>query len=270
MKHKVATLGPKGSFSHIAARKLVEGAEIMFFDCVEDVVREVEEGGSLGVVPIENSLQGSVGEVLDAILSHDVMICGEVVLEIRHHLLSRASKIEEIEVVVSHPQALAQCRSFVMSLTKEYGIKVLNTTSTSNAAELASKNPTYAAIASEEAAREYSLHILKADVQDRKENYTRFVLLSREVGEKTGRDKTLLAVYLKKDRPGALYEILGEFARRGINLTRIESRSKKREMGEYFFFIDLEGHVKDEVVADALKALREKADEVKVLGSYGW
>ena len=267
---RVATLGPKGSFSHIAARKLVRDGEIVFFDCVEDVVKEVDGGMAVGVVPIENSLQGSVGEVLDAILSHDVMISGEVVLEIRHHLLSRASKIEDVDVIVSHPQALAQCRSFIRWLTKSHGIKVLNTTSTSNAAELASRNHTYAAIASEEAAREYSLHILKRDVQDKRENYTRFVLLSKEIGKRTGKDKTSLAVYLKKDRPGALYEILGEFAKRGINLTRIESRSKKRELGEYFFFIDFEGHVNDEIVSDALKALREKADEVRVLGSYGW
>ena len=266
---KIITLGPAGSFSHIAARQWLrsEGGDeedIIFLDDIDELFCMVEEGAGNGVVPVENSIEGSVGETLDALLTHDVYVVGEIIIKIHHHLLSMASSLEEIDTVVSHPQALRQCRKSLSQLKK----KIITTYSTSQAAKLAAENKGYAALASEEAARYYGLNILLRNLEDASENYTRFAVLGKSLPPPSGDDKTSIAIYLKNDRPGALYDILREFADRHINLTRIESRSRKRGLGDYMFFIDFEGYIGDVVVQEIIEGCRKLTDEIKILGTY--
>lgn len=262
----VGLLGPEGTFSEKAANKWDSTAEPRYFEDVSDVVRAViDDDVEYGIIPIENSLEGSVGMTLDALLKYEVKIVGEVVVPIRHCLLAKG-KISEIRTILSHPQALAQCR---YSIKKRFGeIEIVETMSTARAAKRASESKEMAAIASETSAAKYGLNILLRDLQDRKENYTRFIVLGKTAPEPTSKDKTSVVVYLQKDRPGALYEILGEFASRNINLTKIESRPTKKALGDYLFYIDLEGHVIDKKVQEALRMVEKKAGMLRVLGSY--
>ena len=259
-------LGPEGTFSEKAAKKWESTAELQYFDDVFDVVKAVvNEDVDYGVVPIENSLEGSVGSTLDALLKYDVKIAGEVVVPIRHCLLAK-EKISDIKIILSHPQALAQC---MHSIKNRFGeIEIVETMSTASAAKRASESKEMAAIASEESAAKYGLNILLRDLQNQKENYTRFVMLGKILPEPTPKDKTSVVVYLQKDRPGALYEMLGEFASRDINLTKIESRPTKKALGDYLFYIDMEGHSMDEKVQRALKEIKKKAGMLRILGSY--
>jgi len=215
-------------------------------------------------VPVENSLEGAVTAVMDLLLRLDVVIVGEVNLPIRHCLVGRGGG--EIRVILSHPQALAQCRKY---LHEHYPDAEIRTTgSTSHAARLAQEFPEMAAIAGQDAAERYGLSILAREIQDASDNITRFIVVAREGVGRSGRDKTSLVIYLDRDRPGALYSILEEFARRNINLTRIESRPSRKGLGDYYFYIDLEGHMQDQEVGEAVAAARDKAAMVKVLGSY--
>ncbi|HIH69830.1 prephenate dehydratase [Methermicoccus shengliensis] len=263
---RTGVLGPVGSFSHAAAMRTRPDGTLVFFETISDVFEAVERGEvDEGIVPMENSLEGSVGETLDCLLSHRVYMVGEYVLEVRHNLLSLAPTLEDVRTVLSHPQALAQCRGFLRRLG---GVKVVATSSTSEAARMAALDPSAAAIASVEAAAHYGLKVLMSDIQD-DESHTRFVSIAKKpLREVHGPAKTSIALFLKRDRPGALYEILGEFAKRSINLTRIESRTRRRALGEYYFFIDLEGQLGDCRVRDALSAIAECTDVMHVLGSY--
>jgi len=262
----IGILGPEGTFSEQEAKKWNNKAELRYYEDVFDVSKAVVDGAvEHGIIPIENSLEGSVGMALDALLQYDVKMIGEVIIPIRYCLVSRGD-ISDVKTVLSHPQALAQCRHFLKSHLK--GREIGETASTALAAQMASKSKKMAAIASEEAADRYGLRILMRDIQDQKENYTRFAVLGKELPKPSGRDKTSVIVYLRKDRPGALHEILGEFASRDINLTKIESRPTKKVLGDYLFFIDLEGHIEDVVVKEALENVGAKAGMLKVLGSY--
>jgi prephenate dehydratase len=223
-----------------------------------------EKAVDVGVVPLENSLEGAVGLTMDSLLHLQVSIIGEVNLPIRNCLLGKGGS--EIKVILSHPQALAQCRHYIRDHYPS--AEVRTTGSTSHAAKLAQEFPEMAAIAGAGAAEKYGLLVLARDIQDAVENVTRFAVVGDEMMPATGRDKTSLVIYLAKDRPGALYEILREFAGRGINLTRIESRPSRRGLGDYYFYIDLEGHVSDRPVEEALWGIEKKASMVKVLGSY--
>ncbi|HOO53139.1 MAG TPA: prephenate dehydratase [Methanothrix sp.] len=266
MSRSIGVLGPEGTFSEKAARKYSPGADLRYFRDFEEVIAAVEGGEvDIGVVPLENSLEGSVGMTLDALLCRDVKITGEINLRVRHCLLG-VGRSEEVKVILSHPQALAQCRGYLKRRFPEAELRT--TGSTSHAAKLAQEFSEMAAIADAEAAGRYGLSVIERDVQDSDQNVTRFVVVGREAPEPTGRDKTSLAVYLERAEPGSLWEVLGEFATRGINLTRIESRPSKRGLGDYYFFIDLEGHVKDPQVEEALARIRERAAMTKVLGSY--
>ncbi len=259
-------LGPEGTFSEKAANKWDPTAELRYFESVSDVVKAVvDEYVDYGVVPIENSLEGSVGVTLDALIEYDVKIAGEVVVPIRHCLLAKG-KISEIRAILSHPQALAQCRH---SIKNRFGeIEMIEMMSTALAAKRASESKEMAAIASEKSAAKYGLNILLRDLQNQKENYTRFIVIGKITPEPTSKDKTSVVVYLQKDRPGALYKMLGELASRNINLTKIESRPTKKALGDYLFYIDLEGHIMDEKVQEALKAVEIEAGMLRVLGSY--
>lgn len=262
----IGLLGPKGTYSQKAANQLDITAQLMFFDDLEGVIESVLVNKvDCGIAPIENSLEGSIGITLDALWEYDINIIGEVIVSIRHCLLSKG-QMEDIKVILSHPQALAQCRRFIHTHFK--GVKIQTTGSTSHAAKLTSEFPDMAAIASTESAIQYGLEILANDIQDYKENHTRFAVLGRDLPPATGHDKTSIIIHLANDRPGALYELLGEFAIRNINLKKIESRPSKMGLGDYLFYIDMEGHQLDTNVKDALNCIINLVDKLKIIGSY--
>lgn len=276
----MGVLGPKGSYSEKAAKQWISEQDtknevsLEYYDDIPDTISAiVDRTVDVGVVPIENSIEGSVGITLDMLLENDLNIIGEIVVPIEHCLLSKGT-LSNIRVILSHPQALAQCRQFIKT---HFGNAEIRTTgSTSHAAKLANEFEEMAAIASRESAQMYGLDILIPNIQDRKENHTRFIAIEAHDGviEKTAaaskKDdfKTSIIVYLKKDRPGALYELIGEFAKRDINLTRIESRPSKRELGDYIFYIDFAGHINDANIKDALDNITSNVGMLKMLGSY--
>ncbi|AKB17837.1 MULTISPECIES: prephenate dehydratase [unclassified Methanosarcina] len=308
----IGVMGPEGSYSERAAKLWTLGnnkdAEFRYFADIEDAFLAVVKGkADISVIPVENSIEGSVGVTLDLLLENEAVIIGEIVVKIEHCLLSKGGP-EKIKVILSHPQGLAQCRHFLKRHFPEAELR--STGSTSHAARLAGEFEEMAAIASPEAAERYGLKTLLSNIQDRRENYTRFIVvragknISQTMGVEgvegesnsiTGQNsehgfyaepetrrekvspsacKTSLIVYLEKDRPGALYELLGAFAKRGINLTKIESRPSKKELGDYYFYIDFEGHTSDALIKDALEDIKSKAgtklkaNTLKVLGSY--
>ena len=278
----MGVLGPKGSYSEKAAKRWITGQEsktsvsLEYYDDIPDTISAiVDKTVEIGVVPIENSIEGSVGVTLDMLLENDLNIIGEIVVPIEHCLLSKG-ELSDIRVILSHPQALAQCRQFIKT---HFGNAEIRTTgSTSHAAKLANEFEEMAAIASRESAQMYGLDILIPNIQDRKENHTRFIVIEahEKLSAKSGIQsissdlyfKTSIIVYLKKDRPGALYELIGEFAKRNINLTRIESRPSKRELGDYIFYIDFAGHIDDANIKDALDNITSNVGMLKMLGSY--
>ncbi len=262
----IGLLGPEGTYSEKAARQLNVKARLKFFDDLEDVIGSVlTRDVDCGVAPIENSLEGSIGITMDALKEYDINIIGEVIIPIRHCLLSKGH-MEDIEVILSHSQALAQCRKFIRQHFRD--IKIQTTGSTSHAAKLTSEFPEMAAIASRESAQKYGLDILADDIQDYKENYTRFVVLGNNIPEPTGHDKTSIIIHLGHDRPGALHDLLGEFVSGNINLTKIESRPSKLGLGDYLFYIDMEGHRSDRNISVALNNIEKIVDWVKIIGSY--
>ncbi len=263
---RIGVLGPEGSYSEKAAlRYAPPEATLAYYGDFEDILLAVESGKiDAGVVPLENSLEGAIGLTMDLLLRLQVCIVGEVNLPIRHCLVGRGDG--EIRIILSHPQGLAQCRQYI----KEHypNAEIRTTGSTSHAARLAQEFPEMAAVAGAGAAEKYGLKVLAREIQDGSENVTRFAVVGRMMPPATGRDKTSLAIYLQRDRPGALYEILREFASREINLTRIESRPSRKALGDYYFYIDLEGHKDDLKVGEALVGVNKKAASVKVIGSY--
>lgn len=268
MKTRIGVLGPEGTYSEKAALIWSEGMPstvLVYFKDFDGVLQAVEEGElDYGIVPLENSLEGAVTVVNDLLLRLNVVIVGEVNVPVRHCLVGQGES--EIKIILSHPQALAQCRQFIR---EHYpGAEIRTTGSTSHAARLAQEFGEMAAIADAGAAERYGLRILARDVQDVRENVTRFIVAGRQSPPPSGRDKTSLIIHLARDRPGALYAILKEFAERNINLTRIESRPSRLRLGDYYFYIDLEGHQDNSEVRDALERIRAKAGMVKVLGSY--
>jgi len=263
---KLGLLGPEGTFSEMAAKKWSPKAELIFMADMESVVRAVDEGVcDESIVPIENSVEGAVGVVMDILLEIRSTVVGEEILPIKECLMSRGS-LRDIKIIVSHPQALGQCRHYIHEHFPK--AEVRTTGSTSHAARLAQEFPEMAAVGCSESAQKYGLRVLKEGIQDYPMNHTRFIILGGRMPAPTGHDKTSLAVYLDRDRPGALYEFLGEFALRQVNMTRIESRPSKKLLGDYWFFIDVEGHAHDTVLKEAISALKDKCTTLKVLGSY--
>ncbi len=262
----IGTLGPEGSFSEKAAKQWNDKAELRYYDDILDTVDALlRDEVDCSIVPIENSLEGSITLTLDLLMEQQLKIVGEVIVQIRHCLLSKG-RLLDLKILMSIPQALSQCKKYIKQNFKN--IEVRTTLSTSQAAKLASEAKHIAAIASRESARIYGLEILDEDIQDANENFTRFIVIGRTTPPATGNDKTSLIVYLEKNRPGALYEILGEFANKGIDLTKIESRPTKRVLGDYLFYIDLKGHIEDRIIKDALERVKSKVGMLKILGSY--
>jgi chorismate mutase/prephenate dehydratase len=236
--------------------------EIVLLDDPEPIIA-LRGGVDLGLVAIENSLEGSIGYTLDLLREMQNTICGEVVLKVEHFLVSR-SELSQIKKVYSHPAALAQCRRFLRE--KLPGCEIVTTSSTAQGAKLACADPASAAISSRRAAEIYGMRILAASIQDQ-ESFTRFIVVGRSMPAPSGKDKTSL-IFVVKDCPGALYRALKPFASRSINLTKIESRPSKRALGEYVFFIDFDGHVSDPRIRAASDDLSRTCKSVKVLGSY--
>ncbi len=263
----VGVLGPVGTYTEMAALAMgYEEADLCYLGTVEDVAHDLMARRlDCGVVPLENSIEGSVGPTLDVLLSLPVHIVREVVLPIRHCLV--AQKDAAIHVVYSHWQAIAQCQAFL----RAFGREVIAVSSTAQAARMASENPHAAAISSRRAAERYGLTIVQRDVQDVADNFTRFVVIARR-GElhhlPHAGAKTSIALELRRNRPGALYHVLRVFAEREVNLTKIESRPAKRSLGEYIFYIDFDGGGADPIIVSALDALQPHIRRVKVLGSY--
>ncbi len=263
----VAYLGPPGTFTHQAAsQRFGASARFVAVKSIAEVFDEVERGrAEFGVVPVENSTEGAVNVTLDRFLDSDVLITGEVALEITQHLLSRAGEIDEIKVVCSHPQGIAQCRQWLAAHLPDVPTQEMS--STSAAAERAKEDPTVAAIASEMAARIYDVPVLRRRIEDNPFNSTRFLVLGRRAMPPTGRDKTSI-VFSMKNEPGVLFSILAPIAERQLNLTKIESRPTKRRPWEYVNFVDFEGHCDTDDVRAVLSEVKERCQFLKILGSY--
>ena len=266
---KVAYLGPEGTFTQQAVLKqfghAVRGLAV---PSIADVFHEVEAGtADFGVVPIENSTEGTITHTLDRFISSPLRICGEVELRVHQNLMGRMRALEEIERLCSHPQSLAQCREWLDEHLPE--IERIPVASNAEAARRARDEKGTAAIAGQVAAEVYGLDILVADIEDRKDNTTRFLVVGRQSFRPSGQDKTtLLMTAGRTDAPGALYRLLEPLALHGISMTRIESRPSKRRKWDYVFFVDVEGHEQDPPVKRALAELRKRASLFRVLGSY--
>ncbi|MFH0822501.1 MAG: prephenate dehydratase [Pseudomonadota bacterium] len=264
---KVAFLGPEGTFTHVAAMDHFGGScEFMPRGSIVDVFSEVERGDvTFGVVPVENSTEGSVGLTLDQLAVSSLKICGEIVGRVCHALMSRALDFAAINTVLSHPQALAQCREWLVRNLPH--AVVLQESSTAAAARRAAEEPGTAAVGGEVLAEFYGLQVLARNIQDRALNMTRFIVLGTRDCPRTGKDKTSI-VFATAHRPGTLHHALSPFSEQGINLTRIESRPAKDTPWRYIFFVDFEGHVQDGPVAGVIEALAPHVERLKILGSY--
>ena len=264
---KVAYLGPSATFTHLAARTQF-GSSMEYIP--ESTIKEVFEAvyrdkTHYGVVPVENSNEGVVNYTLDMFIDSDLNIAFEIMLTISHNLLSKTGKRSDIKTIYSHPQARAQCRGWLE--TNFPGIPVVEEPSTAAAAKRVSSDTSAAAVASELAAAEYDLQFIERGIEDQKNNYTRFIVISKDNPSRTGKDKTSI-MFSVKDKPGALFSIMQPFAKHKLNLTKIESRPSKRRAWEYIFFVDMEGHIEDNDVTKAIDDVKKECLFFKVLGSY--
>jgi prephenate dehydratase len=268
---KIGYLGPAGTFSEQAALLYTQGstAELKAYKGIPDLIMAVQDGSlERAVVPIENVLEGTVNVTVD-MLTHetDLLISGEIIIPIHQCLLTAPGvKIEEISCIVSHPQALAQCRRFLQARFNNVPIHTADSTA-AGAEQVKNSVVPLAAIANKRAAEVFGLAVLMENIEDHPDNRTRFVVLSREGALPTGRDKTSI-VFSVNDEPGSLLQALSIFAVHGINLTKIESRPMRTRLGQYLFFVDFEGHRADPKAADALLALKNRSTYFKFLGSY--
>lgn len=265
---KVAFQGERGAFSEDAAAKLF-GVDIDYLPCsrlkqvFEHVSRDKVE---YGVVPVENSQAGSINETYDLLLAYPLNIFAEVILRVSHCLMALpGEKLADITTIYSHPQAIAQCAEFLSEMNAE----IMSSYDTAGSAKMIKEKRlrNCAAIASQKAADIYGLEVLAPEIETSANNYTKFAAISKQKAEPAQRNKTSL-VFAAEHKPGSLYEILGIFATKGINLTKLESRPSRREPWEYVFYADFEGHSDGKVYREAIKELQRKAAFVKILGSY--
>ncbi len=264
---KVSYLGPEGTFTHLAAiRYFGSFVQLEPLDNIKSIFEVVEKGLSkFGVVPIENSNEGTVTFTLDMFMQYEVKIWGEIIIPISHHLLSLTGEKEKIKRIFSHPHAKAQCREW---LNKNMpNIPLYDVSSTAEAAKQASLHEEVAAIASEFAATLYGLKFVAKNIEDYKHNYTRFFILGKDFPPSTGSDKTSI-MFTLQDKPGALYNALKPFKDSEINLTKIESRPSKTRKWEYVFFVDFIGHIDDKKVKETLKEVEKYCIQIVHLGSY--
>lgn len=270
---KIGYLGPRGSYSYEVACQYAADRDDEV-DCIAmasfaAIVEGVEEGKlDQGIIPVENSTHGAVASAMDTLIHlRKSKVCGEMVHDIEHCLLSTNTNIEGIKYIFSHEQALEQCHQF---FAKHYPhIELIHCSSTSKACKMARKNgDAYGAVASRMAAKLYDLSVVAQNIQDNVFNQTRFLLIGTKNIEPSGQDKTSLVFAFHDDCPGSLFNVLKAFASRNVNLTRIESRPAKHIMGQYIFYIDFIGHVKDEISIDIMQEIAGQVSWLKVLGSY--
>ena len=263
----VAFLGPDGSFTNIAVNEFFGGSISQLPQrTIQDVFHMVETGkAQFGVVPVENSTEGSVTYTLDELTETSLTIISEKYIRITYNLLSQSKDIHSVKKIYAHPQTLGQCKGWIRA-NMPYA-EVVGVESTSRSAELAAGEAGTAAIASDLTAGIYNLNILATKIEDSRQNYTRFFLIGTCRNMPSGNDKTSI-VCAVKDKPGALLELLQPFAEEGINMTKIESRPDKKKMWEYNFFIDFLGHKDDAIVRKALEKMKREAIFLKILGSY--
>jgi len=263
----VAYLGPPATHTHLACFEYFgSSVQTQPKESIQEVFEAVEKRkANYGVVPIENSTEGSVNQTLDRLIDSEVMICGEVMIQVSHHLLSHSGRSEDIRKIASHPSALEQCRKW---LRKNFpDVEVSEAASTAKAAQMAAEDPKTAAIASSLAAQLYGLKVVESRIEDYLSNYTRFLVIGLHTNPRTGRDKTSL-LFSISHAPGSLYQALKPFSEKGINLTKIESRPMKGKPWEYIFFVDVEGHAADEAIREVMVELEQDARFLKLLGSY--
>ena len=270
MARTLAFLGPHGTYTEEAALLYDPAAELRPYPNIAAVGKAVAEGETdEGVAPIENSIEGSVNFTLDLLVSENsLLIRYEIVIPIEHYLMGKpGTKLEDIEVVYSHPQALAQCRVYLeRNFTNAERSASLSTAQAVGDA-MSSDTPS-AAIAPYRSAALYQAEILASGIQDVAANATRFVVLSKADHEPTGNDKTSLFFSFAEDLPGQLYGVMGEFARREINLAKIESRPTKQSLGQYVFLVDCDGHRQDPLMEEAIEEIGRRVSTLRVLGSY--
>jgi prephenate dehydratase len=265
----IGYLGPAGTFCEMAAAGLFTDSKHRPYPNIISVIEDVARGNlNTGVLPMENLLEGTVIPVLDGLSAFpEVKISGEAVLKIEQHLLvSPGVKKEQLTGILSHPHALAQCREYLKKSFPHLPCNALSSTAEA-ARRVAMDLNTCAAIGNKRAAEIYGLEILAENISDIKENYTRFIILSRNIPGPTGKDKTSLAFSLEH-KPGTLAQTLVLFSAAGINLTKIESRPSRKVLGEYIFYLDFEGHVDDSHVEKVLAEVEKHATSLTIMGSY--
>lgn len=266
---KVGYLGPEGTFSQSAVYKhFGHSVRALPLGMIDEVFHEVESGAAdFGLVPIENSTEGTVNHTLDMFLTSPIKICGEVEMRIRQHLLASLDSLDKVLRVSAHPQSLAQCRGWL----REYlpNVELHPATSNAEGARRARDEAGTAAIAGDAAAEVYGLTKLVTDIEDRPDNTTRFLVIGRKLLAASGQDKTSLLLSTKDtDDAGALQKLLAPLAEHQINMSRIESRPSRQRKWHYVFFVDIDGHAEDPDVAPALEKLKKRAQLFRVLGSY--
>lgn len=282
---KIGFLGPEGTFSEEASKlyidKLPVKTELIPYSAIHDVLYAVQKGKiSEGIVPIENSIEGTVGIVTDMLAKEvNLKIRQELVIAIYHYLIAQKGiKMSEVTDVISIPQVLDQCRDFLRNKLPKAKLHFARSTAdavqqvaTSLGEKIIAhgkvKGSVFAAIGNIFSSKFYGLKVLASKI-NAKENRTRFVVLARKDHQRTGKDKTSIVFSIRSDRPGGLHDILAVFAVRNINLTKIESRPSKKALGDYYFFADMEGHRTEKVMGQALNEISKKASFVKILGSY--
>lgn len=264
---RVVFFGAEATYSHLAAREQFgSSAELRPSASIAEVFQEVTQGrASFGVVPIENSTEGVVAHTLDCLVDSDLQICAEIFLEIHHNLLSKSGHSDHVQRIISHPQALAQCRGWINAHFPK--IAVEEVASTAHAAMAAANDAGIAAISSALAREVYRLQTIAANIEDRANNITRFLVVGKLLTKPGRGDKTSL-FFSAKDKPGVLHRMLQPFARSRINLCKIESRPIKNKPWEYLFFLDLMGHREQPAVKRAIAALEKNCLFFKILGSY--
>ena len=266
---KVAYLGPEGTFTQAAVMAhFGHSVRGLALPSIDEVFHEVEASNAdFGIVPIENSTEGTVNSTLDRFLNSPLKICGEVELRIHHSLMGNLSALDQVKRICSHPQALAQCRGWLDEHLPD--VERVPVASNAEGARRARDEKGTAAIAGETAAEVYKLKILAAEIEDRADNTTRFFVLGRKLFKASGHDRTTLLISIgHTDTSGALFHLLEPLSQHKVNMTRIESRPSHKRKWDYVFFIDIDGHADDDQVAQALADLKKRASLFRVLGSY--
>jgi chorismate mutase/prephenate dehydratase len=264
---KVAFLGPQATYTHVAAmQQFGLSAQLVPLKSISSIFEEVSRGrASYGVVPVENSNEGVVSHTLDMFMSSDLKIIAEILLPVSHDLLNISGQISDVRKVISHPQAIGQCRSWLEENLPD--TPLVDASSTASAAQQAAEDASVAAIASETAASLYGLRVVKHKIEDNPNNFTRFLVIGSDMQRPSENDKTSI-MFSVKDQAGVLYHMLEPFSKRDINLAKIESRPMKGKAWEYIFFLDMVGHVEDKNISDAVEELKNYCQFIKVLGSY--